>query len=321
MVGLKSQGLPGVATSVDDGGVGVEDPIGWMVLAQILPDILDRVQFGDRVGRQAQQADVGRDVEFAARPMPAGAVEDEDGVRAGGDLGADLRQVQVHRLDVDARQHQCGADAARRTDGAEQIGRGVALIARRTRAAALVGPDVGQASLLADACFILPPQLDRLAPSMLGKGRGDQLGEVFSCASWAAMSCSGWRGRTETRRSSAAPAACPRCARASPPRSAGRSRPADPGTASAPPCAHPVSAPHGPTPRTWPPAPRSACAGGHGRRPGSSGLQARPRCSDAPSRVEGLPVHPRLRRCLRPGPAFQHQPTRAPAQAGTGTAS
>jgi hypothetical protein len=31
--------------------------------------------------------------------VPAGAVEDEDGVRAGGDLGADLGQVRIHRCE------------------------------------------------------------------------------------------------------------------------------------------------------------------------------------------------------------------------------
>ena len=131
--------------------------------------------------------------------MPAGAVERDDGVRARRDLGADLGEVQVHRLGVDERQHEGGANPSGRADRTEQIGPVVALIARRARTAALLGPDVGQAALLTDTGFVLPPQLDRLAARPLGDAGGNQFGEVFLCASWASTSCSGCFGRTDTR--------------------------------------------------------------------------------------------------------------------------
>jgi hypothetical protein len=97
-------------------------------------------------------------------------------------LRTDLGQVQVHCRDVDAWQHEGRADAACGTDRTEWIGGGVALIVRCARAAAALGPDIGQAALLADARFILPPELDRLVPCMLGNDGADELGEVFLCA-------------------------------------------------------------------------------------------------------------------------------------------
>ncbi len=137
-------------------GIICEDSVGEVVLAEELPDVFDRVQLR-RVGRQRQQADVLRHLEFAAGLMPAGAVQRKDGVRARGHLGADLGQMQVHRLGVDERQHEGGADPPGGTDGAEQIGPAVTLIARCARAATLVRPDVGQAALLSDPGLILPP--------------------------------------------------------------------------------------------------------------------------------------------------------------------
>ena len=63
--------------------------------------------------------------------------------------------------------------------------------ARRRRPAALVAPDVGQCALLTNAGLVLPPELDRLAPRMLGDGGGDESGEVFLCASIATGSWAG----------------------------------------------------------------------------------------------------------------------------------
>jgi hypothetical protein len=103
-------------------------------------------------------------------------------VRAGCDLGADLGQVQVHRLGVDERQHEGGADATGRADGTEQIRPVVTLIARCAGAAAPVCPDVGQAALLTDAGFILPPEFDRLAARLLRDRGRDQFSEVYGMA-------------------------------------------------------------------------------------------------------------------------------------------
>lgn len=44
--GLGRELLPGVAAGLDDGVIGGEDTIAELVRPQILPDILDRVEFG-----------------------------------------------------------------------------------------------------------------------------------------------------------------------------------------------------------------------------------------------------------------------------------
>jgi hypothetical protein len=81
--------------------------------------------------------------------------------------------MQVHGVDIGVRQHEPGADASRRADRAEQICPLVTLIAWRSRTAATLGPDAGQAALLANSRFVLPPQLDRLAASVVGNRGSD----------------------------------------------------------------------------------------------------------------------------------------------------
>ena len=46
-----SECIPGVAAGIDDSVVAIEDTIAELVLAQILPDVLDRIELG-RIGRQ-----------------------------------------------------------------------------------------------------------------------------------------------------------------------------------------------------------------------------------------------------------------------------
>jgi hypothetical protein len=125
---------------------------------------------------------------MATQLVPSSSVQRQHGEGTSADLGADFLQMQVHGVDVGVRQHQPGAHAAGRTDGAEQIGPMVTLIARRGGSAAAFCPNAGQAALLTNAGFILPPQLDRLAARGGRDGSGNQVGEVFLCASCAAAS-------------------------------------------------------------------------------------------------------------------------------------
>ena len=60
--------------------------------------------------------------------MPAGLIEDENGVRTGGDLGGDLVEMKLHGFAVARRQHEGGAGAAIGADRTEQVGRLGALI-------------------------------------------------------------------------------------------------------------------------------------------------------------------------------------------------
>src|ERR1035437_8841469 len=85
------------------------------------------------------------------------------------------------------------------TDGAEDVGPFVALVARRARPRSTPSPDAGQRALLADARLVLEPDFNGLIFGMVGEPRDDRRGEVFLNASWASSSVCGWRGRTESR--------------------------------------------------------------------------------------------------------------------------
>src|SRR4051812_50197549 len=71
-VGRRQQPVPGVAAGGDDGLVVRPDAMAELVLAQVLPDVLDRIQLG-RVGGQRQEGDVLGDGE-AAGAVPPGTV-------------------------------------------------------------------------------------------------------------------------------------------------------------------------------------------------------------------------------------------------------
>ena len=89
---------------------------------------------------------------------------------ARGHMAADLGQMHVRGFDVDKGQHDCGADAALRADSAEQVDRGAAVIAHRTRARSLWRPHAGQRALLTDASLVHEPNLDGLALCCRGQG-------------------------------------------------------------------------------------------------------------------------------------------------------
>src|SRR6201993_5219438 len=113
--------------------VGFEDAVAQKVLAQELPDILDRVQLR-RIRGQIKQADIVWDPQLAARPVPSGAIEKKNGMTALRHLAADLFKMQIHRLRIGIRQDQSRARIAMRADGAENISPFAALIARCRRA-------------------------------------------------------------------------------------------------------------------------------------------------------------------------------------------
>ena len=56
--------VPGLAAVIDDVVVEGEDAVRQPVVANELPDILDRVEFG-AFGRERDDADVGRHIEFS----------------------------------------------------------------------------------------------------------------------------------------------------------------------------------------------------------------------------------------------------------------
>ncbi len=144
MARFGNEGIPCGAACVDDGGVTLEDTVAEVVLAQELPDVLHRVQFG-RIGRRMKEADVFWDPQLAACLMPSGSVKEQDGVTAGRHLAADLLEMQVHRFGI--RQDQSRADIATRTDSAEYVGPLTTLVARRRPGGCRARPKRGSACL------------------------------------------------------------------------------------------------------------------------------------------------------------------------------
>jgi hypothetical protein len=147
------------------------------IAAQIVPDVLCRVQLG-RVGRKRHEHDILWHNEVW-RTVPTSTVEDQQGDGTDADACADFGQMFVHGLDADCWHDQGGAGAARRADGAEQVGPGEPPVAPDARTRAALGPDAGQRALLANAGFILKPDFDRPAGKLLRDCGARQPGEVF----------------------------------------------------------------------------------------------------------------------------------------------
>ncbi len=101
--------------------------------------------------------------------MPTGPVDDYQGDRSRRDACPNFRQMLVHGFDADGRQDQCAANAAGRADRTEQIRPVEAPVPQRARAAAPPGPDSGQRALLANPCFVLEPDFNRLAGGALAE--------------------------------------------------------------------------------------------------------------------------------------------------------
>ena len=132
------------------------------------------------------------------RLMRAGPIEEEHGVGAAADTARDLDEVELHRLAVGVGHGERRAGAARRADGAEQVGAFVALIGGLAWARAAPRPLPHEAVLLADAGFVLEPDLDRLAFRQAGAVSVQRRGEVFLKAATVSSSLAGWRGRALT---------------------------------------------------------------------------------------------------------------------------
>ena len=154
---------------------------------------LDRVQLrGAR--RQPDRRHV-RGHRQLRRGVPTGAIEDENGVRAGGDVGGDFVDVELHRLGVGEGERQGRAFAVSGADRAEQIGIFVVLVGRLPGPRSAPRPLAHEAVLLTDARFVLEPDFDRRLLGQIRHMDTQDIGEVFLKASTIRSSCLGWRGR------------------------------------------------------------------------------------------------------------------------------
>jgi hypothetical protein len=142
---------------IEDILVGFEHAVRQPVITQELPDVLLGVEFR-AFGGERHDRDVGRNDELA-RQMPAGLIEQEDGVLSRGDLIGDFGQVKAHRLGVARWQNQRRAFTLLRTNSSEDIGRGGSLVVGSRGARAALCPAPRNLVLLADARLIGKPDL------------------------------------------------------------------------------------------------------------------------------------------------------------------
>ena len=85
---LFDEAVPSKAAVIEDVLIGFEDAVGEPVVAHELPDVFDRVEFW-RAGRQFHERDIPRHDEFRRR-VPAGLIDQDDGVRARIDFSTEL---------------------------------------------------------------------------------------------------------------------------------------------------------------------------------------------------------------------------------------
>ena len=118
--------------------------------------------------------------------MPARLIEDQDGVGARIDHGADLAEVLLHGGCIAPGHNQAGALALLRTDRAEDIGGLRTLVVRRRRARAPRSPAAGDLVLLTDPGLVLPPEFYLDAGRKSVPDLCERRGEVFLKAASAA---------------------------------------------------------------------------------------------------------------------------------------
>jgi len=121
--------------------------------------------------------------------VPAGLIENEDRVSAGGYSCSDLVEMKLHGFGVAERQNEGSAGSMFRADSTEQIGRLGALIMNGSGTRSCPGPAISEFVLLADPHLVLEPDLYRCARRESGADFCHAVGKVFLNASMASGSC------------------------------------------------------------------------------------------------------------------------------------
>ncbi len=130
--------------------------------------------------------------------MPACPIHDDDPMGAWGDGRADLFKMLLHGFGIGIWCHQRRALVSDRTDRAKDTGALIALIGNLTWPGSFWSPLINLSVLLANACFILEPQFNRLIRGDALQGVRQDFGEVFLNAAIVAGSCLRCCGRALT---------------------------------------------------------------------------------------------------------------------------
>jgi len=120
--------------------------------------------------------------------VPSGLIDEDDGMGATRDNRRYFLQMKVHGGGVAPWQDQGRADAARRADCAEDIGRAGALILRRRGARSAFRPAPCDLVLLSDPGLVLKPNLYSRARGERGTDLRHSVRKVFLKAAAAAGS-------------------------------------------------------------------------------------------------------------------------------------
>ena len=173
---------------VDDVVVRCEDTVGEPVVAHELPDIFNRVKLG-AFGWQRDNADVAGYLEFSSH-MPTRLIHEYHGMGARRYGKRDFGEMERHGLGIAKRQNQPCTLAKLGANCPEDIGRLRPLILRRRGPRSALGPAPRNLVLLADAGFVLEPDLYGRA---LREGGADrcQLGSEAPFLK-ASRACSFW---------------------------------------------------------------------------------------------------------------------------------
>ncbi len=184
---------------VDDVVVGFEDPVGSPVVAQELPNILRRIEFGTFC-RQRHRGNVGGMTSLSVMCQPARST-----TRAACAFGSIFLAISESSRLV-AWVLQVGRTSAAPlpclgADGAEDIGRGGALILRGGGSRSAFRPSTGDFVLLTDAGLVLEPDFYLVdADAFFARDFREAGWEAFLKSSIAPSACAWWRGLAESLR-------------------------------------------------------------------------------------------------------------------------
>lgn len=131
-----------------------------VVASQVVPKILDGIELG-RIGRQLYQRHVGGNLQCFGR-MEAGSVPDQHGVHTGSELLCELGEELIDDRGIEVGSEQSDALSALWTDAREHVEIIVLRLSHRPGTRAGPGPHAGQRALLAEASFVLEPDLHAL---------------------------------------------------------------------------------------------------------------------------------------------------------------
>ena len=180
--------VPRVAAVIEDVRIGFEHAIRQPVVTHELPNILNGVEFW-AFRRQRNQRYVLRN-DKALRHMPPRLIEDEHRVRARTDLLRDFSEMQAHRSAVASWHDEPRTLAITRTDRAEDVGGGGALIVWGRRPCPTPGPAPRNLVLLTDTCFVRKPHLyGGCIDSFLLRDLLQAAGKAFLKSSTAPSAC------------------------------------------------------------------------------------------------------------------------------------